>query len=58
GNRVIDAEPREIPLEYADDLLEAMAHHRPVPCSLGLSQAIANNTPIQQISETFWKYRK
>nr|QQM16352.1 MAG: polyprotein [Kobuvirus sp.] len=58
GNRVIDAEPREIPLEYADDLLEAMAHHRPVPCSLGLSQAIANNTPLQQISDTFWKYRK
>lgn len=58
GNRVIEAEPREIPEAYADDLLEAMAQHKPVPCSLSLSHAISNNTPLKTISETLWKYRK
>lgn len=58
GLRTVHAEPREIPEAYADDLLEALAHHKPAPCSLSLSQAIEKNTPLETISSTLWKYRK
>nr|QXR02152.1 polyprotein [Canine kobuvirus] len=56
--RTITAEPREIPEAYVDELVEALAHHKPVSCSLPLSQAIANNTPLETITNTLWKYRK
>lgn len=58
GNRVITAEPTEIPEAMADELVEALAHHKPVPCSLSLSQAISSNTPLDVISQTLWRYRK
>ncbi|AVX29483.1 polyprotein [Marmot kobuvirus] len=58
GNRVVEATPREIPEAYADELVEALAHHRAVPCSLSLSHAISNNTPLDVISQTLWRYRK
>ncbi|AIK67137.1 polyprotein [aichivirus A5] len=56
--KTITAEPTEIPMAFADELTEALAHHKPVPVSLGLSQAISINTPLKQISDTLWKYRK
>nr|UZV41923.1 MAG: polyprotein [Feline kobuvirus] len=56
--RTIIAEPREIPEALADELVEALAMHKPVPCSLPLSQAISSNTPLETISNTLWKYRK
>ncbi|ATY47699.1 polyprotein [aichivirus A7] len=51
-------EPTEIPMAMADELVEALAQHKPVPISLGLSKAISQNTPLKQISDTLWRYRK
>lgn len=58
GNKTVEAAPREIPEAFSDDLMESLALHKPVPCSLPLSQAISQNTPLQTISDTLWKYRK
>lgn len=58
GNRTIETVPMEIPEAFNDDLIESLAFHKPVPCSLSLSQAISQNTPLQAISDTIWKYRK